>query len=154
MTGIFQVHDYPAFKDSFEKARAELEAAADSPNKSRPSGAQAVQSRKVPNLLTSGSPLLLSHGSRIKQPNLHPIGLAGKGWKSFFLIPHQQWRRGLGLMTEVLQRSDKHFMPAMNTVTRSPLSMEGPCMLEPLASTHSSKRLRREATRQRLGATR
>lgn len=42
------MHDYPAFKDSFEKARTELEAAADSPNKSRPSGGQGVQSRKVP----------------------------------------------------------------------------------------------------------
>ena len=42
-----QVYEYPAFSDSFEKARAELEAAADSPHKGRPGAAQAVQSRKV-----------------------------------------------------------------------------------------------------------
>ena len=43
-----QVYDYPAFSDSFERARAELEAAADSPNKGRPSASLAVQHRKVP----------------------------------------------------------------------------------------------------------
>ena len=43
-----QVSDYPAFSDSFERARAELEAAADSPNEGRPSASLAVQHRKVP----------------------------------------------------------------------------------------------------------
>ena len=42
-----KVYDYPAFSDSFEKARRELEAAADSPHKGRPAAAQALQSRKV-----------------------------------------------------------------------------------------------------------
>ena len=42
-----KVYEYPAFSDSFEKVRAELEAAADSPHKGRPGAAQAVQSRKV-----------------------------------------------------------------------------------------------------------
>lgn len=40
-----KVYDYPTFSDSFEKARRELEAAADSPLKGRLGAAQAVQSR-------------------------------------------------------------------------------------------------------------
>ncbi len=73
-----QVHDYPAFKDSFEKARAELEAAADSPNKSRPSGGQAVQSRKVPDPLPRASPLISLHCPWSGATTLHSSDCACK----------------------------------------------------------------------------